>query len=146
MYKNILYVTDFESNHNEILSKAIKFAKDNHADLFIAHIQPINVPTFSSEIVSLNSTVKTLTKENKIHLEKFKSRALESGVSNVEVIIDDSVNVVNTITSEICVDKAIDLIICGSNNKHGLSNLFLGSISSGLCKHAHCDVFVVKKK
>jgi nucleotide-binding universal stress UspA family protein len=45
---------------------------------------------------------------------------------------------------QVAKDKAVDLVVIGSHGRHGAKKFLLGSVSSKVVDHAHCDVLVVK--
>ena len=52
-------------------------------------------------------------------------------------------SVVQTITDYAVAEK-IDLIVMGTRGLGGFKKMLLGSVSSGVVTHAHCDVLVVR--
>jgi nucleotide-binding universal stress UspA family protein len=52
-------------------------------------------------------------------------------------------SVVQTITDYAVAEK-IDLIVIGTRGMGGFKKMLLGSVSSGVVTHAHCDVLVVR--
>jgi nucleotide-binding universal stress UspA family protein len=41
-------------------------------------------------------------------------------------------------------NNSIDLIVIGTKGRTGIDRFLLGSVASGVVKHAHCPVFIVR--
>ena len=144
MYNTVLVAVDINDNYKEILTKGIKIAKENHAELIICHIQTLVVPTVGAEAVVMNAGINEVTDYEKEELEKMKQIADFSSLKNTKIVIEHSINTVSAIVDDVSTREMVDLIVCGSSNSHGFSRFLLGSVSSGIAKHAKCDVFIVK--
>jgi nucleotide-binding universal stress UspA family protein len=82
-----------------------------------------------------------MTKESTKKLEEIKK---DLSAKSVEMEMEVKFgNAAETIL-EVAKDRGVDLIVVGSHGRHGVKKFFLGSISSKVVDHAHCDVLIVK--
>ena len=64
------------------------------------------------------------------------------GGQNIETFIlnGDPVNEITKFSSS----RAADLIVVGTQGKHGLEKFFLGSVAEGIVRYAPCPVLIVR--
>ena len=65
------------------------------------------------------------------------------GVKATGQVIRHVPSVVEAIT-DFAVKKRVDLIVIGTRGLTGFKKLLLGSVTSGIVSHAHCEVLVVR--
>lgn len=143
MYKTILVAVDSSEHGLTVLHKAISLARLNDADLVIAHLDEI-ITTTASIYLSTNVDTLTVDKLSDERLEELRSIALAASIKNVEIVSDQSNNVVHSITHDIFNKVNPDLIVCGASKKLSFDEIFLGTTASGIAKNAKCDVHIVK--
>jgi nucleotide-binding universal stress UspA family protein len=70
-------------------------------------------------------------------------RANDQGMQAQSETLESVSSVVEEITH--CAEtKSVDLIVIGTRGLGGFKRLLLGSVSSGVVTHAHCNVLVVR--
>ena len=70
-----------------------------------------------------------------------KFRNAELDVETRLIIREDPEDYVNRVVEE----EEFDLVVIGSKGIHSkLSNLFIGSITTDIIKHAPCDILIIK--
>ena len=127
------------------MEKAVKMAKENNAKLWIVHVSKIVIiePTYD---VGISSVIVPETGEQfEKKFEELMTYAKKNGVTEVYSRVYESTNVASSIVNETAEEIDYDLVICGSNNRHGLLEMFLGSVSSKLAGKIKTDIYIVKK-
>ena len=76
-------------------------------------------------------------------LDQLVKSAEEEGIEACAKIVEESPSVVGSIVDTAQAEDA-DLIVIGTRGLGGFRRLVLGSVSSGIAEHAHCDVLVVR--
>jgi nucleotide-binding universal stress UspA family protein len=127
-----------------------------HADKALSRATDIAVLTKSSMVVlsvvpdlcmielsddDCKNMYKIMTEESEKRLTALKDDLSKKGVKMETAVLFG--NAADTIIST-CADKQADLIVVGSHGRHGTKKFLLGSVSSKVVDHAHCDVLVVK--
>lgn len=141
-YKNILVAVD-ETNESLIaFRRAVQVALNNvGSKLYIVHV--IDTRSFAfSEGYNFDMAEK-FTNNKKDLLDSFEKKAQQSGFTNIKKIIEYGAPK-HVIARDIPQQEEIDLIICGVTGKGDLARFFLGSVSEGILRNAHCDVLVVR--
>ena len=87
------------------------------------------------------SMYSIMTGESEKRLNALKDDLSKKGVGIETAVLFG--NAADIIIST-CADKKIDLVVVGSHGRHGAKKFLLGSVSSKVVDHAHCDVLVVK--
>lgn len=84
---------------------------------------------------------KIMTEESEKRLAVLKEELSRKGVAmETEVLFGNAADII--ISS--CADRKADLVVVGSHGRHVAKKFLLGSVSSKVVDHAHCDVLVVK--
>lgn len=148
MYKNILVALDNGPCIELVSENAIKHALAFKAKLILCHVKKNKIVYSSVDTFGMLSTPHIIQDHSYSmdeSFEKIKEKALAAGVSEVEIIQTYSSAPGIAIADTIAPGHDVDLIICGRNDKSGLSRLLLGSVSSSIINYAMCDVVLVKK-
>ncbi|QQK74914.1 universal stress protein [Salicibibacter cibarius] len=139
MYKKILVAVDGSVQSEQALEKAIAMAKLHDAYLFIAHV--IDLRNFSSH--AYNQQGVFTDSETKEMLEKYKNKAVQAGMKNVQTILSSG-NPRVKLSRNLLSEYNIDLLITGSTGRNAFERMLIGSVAEACVRHAPCDVFTVK--
>lgn len=140
-YLNILVAVDGSIQSEWAIRKGIEIAKRNLAKLYIVNV--IEQRAFLNEGVTAQEEAEQAARNV---LESHKALALEAGVSDVEIILEYG-TAKHDIAKKIAPRINADVIVCGKTGEtNQIEQLFLGSVSEGILKHAKCDVLIVKSE
>ncbi len=84
-----------------------------------------------------------VTEDTKKVVESLALQARTDGVDAKGEVLDKAGSPVKLIV-EYAEDEGVDLIVAGTRGLGGFEKMLLGSVSSGLVSHAHCQVLVVR--
>ena len=141
-YRNILLATDFSRDARRAAQRAGEIRERYDASLYILHIvEPVMLYNEGADPVLADFPVAddTLFRNAEDSLRRFASQVKLEQVAGLEVQWGTPGWSIVSWARE----KEIDLIVLGSHGRRGFGRL-LGSVSSRVMNHAHCDVLVVK--
>lgn len=147
-YKNVLFGYDGSPEAQRAFEKAIEITKQNHARLVISEIvkqQYANTESVSLGfgIASTDIDIKKALMEREQELEVLKEKAIEAGVSDVQ--IDLRVGNPKQELSEDIPDKYdIDLTVLGATGLGRVARVVIGSTASYVVENSKTDVSIVK--
>lgn len=137
MYKHILFATDLTEDTDYLVDKVEDIRKLTHAKLSIIHVvEPL--PGYSYAYLGIEDIEGQLINEAKQSIEAL---AEKMGIEKKDTHVD--VGPTKTKILKLAEDLKIDLIVCGSHGRHGLS-LLLGSTANAILHGAECDVLTVR--
>lgn len=144
--KTILVPTDFSPHADYALNAAAQLAKKHHAELILVHllelplnlIDPLN-EGIGGDLPESMFFMELAHKKMNETLDQFKYQL--KGINIKHMIEFDQTS--NGIISK-AKDVHCDLIIMGSNGADGLEELFIGSNTEKIVRHADMPVLVVK--
>lgn len=137
MYKHILFATDLTDDTTYVINKVRSMRNFSNARLSLVHVvEPL--PGYSYAYLGIEDIEGQLINEAKQSLEKL-------GAELSVAVTDQHVEVGPTKIKilKIAEDNNVDLIVCGSHGRHGLS-LLLGSTANAILHGAKCDVLTVR--
>lgn len=137
MYKNILFATDLTDDTDYLVEKVKSMCKLTGASLSLIHVvEPL--PGYSYAYLGIEDIEGQLINESKASIERLGEK-LNVAKSNQFVEVGPPKVKILKLAGE----KGIDLIICGSHGRSGLS-LLLGSTANAILHGAKCDVLTVR--
>lgn len=137
MYKHILFATDLSDESDFIISKVRAMRGFTNAKLSLIHvIEPM--PGYSYAYLGIEDIEGQLIEESRVALAKLGN---ELNVDKKDQFVE--VGPTKSKIQEIAENIGVDLIVCGSHGRHGLS-LLLGSTANAVLHGAKCDVLVVR--
>jgi universal stress protein A len=137
MYKHILFATDLSDESDFIISKVRAMRGFTNAKLSLIHVvEPM--PGYSYAYLGIEDIEGQLIEESRVALAKLGS---ELNVDKKDQFVE--VGPTKSKIQEIAESIGVDLIVCGSHGRHGLS-LLLGSTANAVLHGAKCDVLVVR--
>jgi nucleotide-binding universal stress UspA family protein len=148
--KKILVAVDGSENSKRASRAAIDLAKANpEAKLVVLNVvttSPIvGFPAIGADTypASLQSYYEDVEKNGKSIVEDVVELAKKENVSATGYVERSGTSVVQSVLDKASSEN-VDLIVLGTRGLGGFSKLLLGSVSSGVVSHAHCDVLVVR--
>lgn len=137
MYKHILFATDLTEDTDYLLEKVNSMRRLTNSKLSLIHVvEPL--PGYSYAYMGIEDIEGQLVTEAKQSLEKL---AYKLNVDKSDQFVEIGPTKIKIL--KIAEDRGIDLIICGSHGRHGLS-LLLGSTANAVLHGAKCDVLTVR--
>ena len=137
MYKHILFATDLTDETEYLIEKVRTVRGYTGATLSMIHVvEPL--PGYSYAYLGIEDIEGQLIEEAKQAMEKLGSTL---SVAKADQFVE--VGPTKTKILQLAEEKNVDLIICGSHGRHGLS-LLLGSTANAILHGAKCDVLTVR--
>jgi universal stress protein A len=137
MYKHILFATDLTDETEYVIDKVRNMQRYTGATVSLIHVvEPL--PGYSYAYLGIEDIEGQLIQEAKQAMEKLGATL---NIAKEDQFVE--VGPTKTKILNIADSKNIDLIICGSHGRHGLS-LLLGSTANAILHGAKCDVLTVR--
>jgi nucleotide-binding universal stress UspA family protein len=142
-FKRILVATDLTPASRSAVSEAVALAKENGAELMIAHV--CETPSISQEAAIApgvyDEWTRNLKETAQERLQPLLEESRKEGVhAGVLVLFGAPYEAI----VEAAQSNNADLIIVGTHGRKGVSRLFLGSVASRVISTAHCPVMTVR--
>lgn len=137
MYKHILFATDLTEDTDYLVDKVRGVRGLTGAKLSLVHVvEPL--PGYSYAYLGIEDIEGQLIEEARQSIEKLGEKLqVTKNEQHIEV------GPTKTKILKIADDVNVDLIMCGSHGRHGLS-LLLGSTANAILHGAKCDVLTVR--
>lgn len=140
-YERIVVAVDGSKTAEKAFHKAIEAAKRNEtATLFIVHV----IDTSSAKMfdMAFQNMYDLVQEHGKVLVEGYELIAKEAGVEFIEtVIVKGTPKVV--LTKQLAEIANADLIVCGKTGVGEIEQIFIGSTTEAIVRHAKCDVLIV---
>jgi nucleotide-binding universal stress UspA family protein len=142
-FKRIILATDLSPASEPALKEAIGLAKENGAELLIAHAyqpptvveaQSISAGVYEEWDQSIRAGVKS-------RLQKLVESAAKEGVKAEPLILRGAPY---EAIAEAARRKDADLVVLGTHGRKGVSRFFLGSVAARVISTAPCPVMTVR--
>ncbi|MCH7322273.1 universal stress protein [Solibacillus sp. MA9] len=141
-YQNIVVAVDGSKLSDYAFKKAIDVAKRNvGSTLHIIHVIDTSVAT--SFDMLYDNMVELIRKHGEVLLDGCETQAKDAGIENVEKILTKGVPK-QVLSKKLHEHVQHDLIICGATGVNAVEQVFLGSNTEAIVRHAKCDVLVVR--
>jgi nucleotide-binding universal stress UspA family protein len=142
-FKRILVATDLTPASRAALSEGMTLAKDNGAELMIAHVCGSPSVTQAAAIATsiYDEWVRNLKDQAQESLRPLLDEARREGVHAGALVLFGAADEAIVEAAE---TNNADLIIVGTHGRHGVSRLFLGSVASRVISTALCPVITVR--
>jgi nucleotide-binding universal stress UspA family protein len=140
LYERILVPVDSSENSKAALKEAIKIAKLTGGKITLIHVylswSPALIDNMEAWRAALKNSAKTI-------LDKAQNIAEAEGFKVETLLVDGNAvqEIVNTANS-----GHFDLIVMGARGVSKITEILLGSVSSGVLKKAKCPVLIIKEK
>ncbi|HUO42750.1 MAG TPA: universal stress protein [Methylomirabilota bacterium] len=149
LFRNILVPVDGSENSDRAVRIATAVAKKYPARLFILHVVPMPVYLYTGEMGEqmpspfIGEYMEVEEREAGRIVNGGVLLAKSHGVKATGKIVKYAPSVVEAIVSY-AAERKVDLIVIGTRGLSGFKKLLLGSVTSGIVSHAHCEVLVVR--
>lgn len=141
-YQNIVVAVDGSTLSDYAFKKAIDVAKRNvGSTLHIIHVIDTSVAT--SFDMLYDNMVELIRKHGEVLLDGCETQAKDAGVENVNKILIKGVPK-QILSKKLHEHVQADLIICGATGVNAVEQIFLGSNTEAIVRHAKCDVLVIR--
>ncbi len=145
--KNILVPIDGSEYSLNAAQYAIRFARNEKAQLFCIHIVTPRMP-YGYATPAASSTESRYYEDIKHNVESWfdnvRNMAKDEGIPDIKTEIFIDVKSIIESIIDYATRKNIDLIVIGTRGRTGLKRFFIGSVANGVVQHAHCSVLVVR--
>lgn len=136
--KNILYATDFSRYSDAALPFALSIARRYGSKIFAVHV--VSLPLFAntSPTQAWQALVAQGVREAQETMDRVKGRW--SHVPHETLLRKGDIW---SELSKLIQEKEIDLVVCGTHGRTGLSKLVMGSVAEDIYRHAPCPVLTI---
>jgi nucleotide-binding universal stress UspA family protein len=140
LYERILVPVDGSENAKAALKEAIKIAKLTGGKITVMHTYQSWSPALIDNKQAWHAALKNAAKTI---LDNAQKIAAAEGYKVETLLVDGNAvqEIVNTANS-----GHFDLIVMGARGISKITEILLGSISSGVIKKAKCPVLIIKEK
>jgi nucleotide-binding universal stress UspA family protein len=141
--ERIVMATDFSPASEAAAVYAALVARHFSAQLTLVHVVDLSV-ALTAEDASVNLLLDDRRRMGIESLERLMNELVADGVHATAHTLESHhpaaaiVGLANQLK--------VDLIVVGTNARHGLGKIFLGSCSDGVIRHAHCPVMTIGPK
>ena len=141
-YKNIVVAVDGSKEAEYAFRKALDVSRRNvGSTLHLVNV--IDTRSFAAIEAYDRSIADRAQKHAEDLLNGYKKQAEESGLTNVEIVIEYG-SPKTIITRELSNVVNADLIICGATGLNAVERFLIGSVSEAIVRSAKCDVLVIR--
>ncbi|SDW07781.1 Nucleotide-binding universal stress protein, UspA family [Marinococcus luteus] len=141
-FQNILTAVDSSDESMQAFRRGLSLAKKHHSQLTVAHV--IEYKTLNRLIHYIPTIVETAGEQGRTLLNIYKAEAEGAGVEIQTRMAHGMPKFI--ITKELAPEHDTDLIITGASGAGTVGRFMMGSVSTGIVRHAKCDVLVVRNK
>ncbi|HET7340961.1 MAG TPA: universal stress protein [Methylomirabilota bacterium] len=146
MIRRILHPTDFSRASGAAFARALAEARENRAELLIAHVVAPVVPVAGEGYVSpaiYQQMSEAATAWAQKHLNRLLAKAKPARVRARGVLLD---GVPHDQIVRLAKNRRVDLIVIGTHGRTGVARFFLGSVAARVTAAAPCPVLTVRGK
>lgn len=141
--KKIIVPVDFSDHSNYALESAAILAKKYDAEILALHMLEISETILTKDEADLQSEAVFFLKLAEKRFNEFLEQDYLKGVNVTPIVKHFKVfSEVNDVAKE----HGADLIVMGSHGSSGLKEIFIGSNTEKVVRHAEIPVIVVKNK
>lgn len=141
MFKQIFVPIDGSAASQAALEAALQLAKEQGAEVRIAHVFKRFVVSSGGGLIDLTEAFE---REGEAALAQAQDRAREVGVAAGTELIDAAGRRVPATIVEEAVRWPADLIVMGTHGRHGFEHLLLGSVAEGVARRSPIPVMLVR--
>lgn len=141
-FQNILTAVDSSDESMQAFRRSLSIAKKHHSELTVAHV--VEYKTLNRLIHYIPTIMETAGEQGRTLLNLYKAEAEGAGIDIQTRIATGMTKFI--ITKKLAPEYDTDLIITGASGAGTVGRFIMGSVSTGIVRHAKCDVLVVRKK
>jgi nucleotide-binding universal stress UspA family protein len=141
--RRVLHATDFSKASARALQEAVDLAKQNTAELLVAHvIVPMTYAPGDFEGPELYARLEeAVRKDAKTSMAKLVQKLQKAKVNVKSLLLN---GIAHEQIAKAAKSKKADIIVIGTHGRTGLSKLFLGSVAGRVVSTADCPVLTVR--
>jgi nucleotide-binding universal stress UspA family protein len=136
--KNILYATDFSRYSDAALPFAISIARKYGSKVFATNIVSLAPFAGSAPTQALKALAAQGVREAREMMERVQAQCKEipheALIRRGEIWAE---------LGKVIEEKDIDMVVCGTHGRTGVSKVLLGSVAENIYRHAACPVLTV---
>jgi nucleotide-binding universal stress UspA family protein len=137
--KNILYATDFSRFSDAALPFALSIARKYGSRLFAVHVVSVSpFPGSTTPTQALQAIAAQALKEARESMKRVEARC--HGIPHQSVVKKGEIWAE---IASIVGENAIDMVVCGTHGRTGVTKVLLGSVAENIYRHAPCPVLTV---
>jgi universal stress protein A len=140
-----LYATDYSKASGRALDEAVNLARQNKAELLVAHvIEPLTSYVSDEDFGGAELYMRleeTTMREAQASIKKLMQRLEHLGVKAKSLLLKGTPHEQIVKAAK---NRKADMIVLGTHGRKGLSKLFLGSVAGRVVSTAHCPVVTVR--
>lgn len=140
LFEKILVATDGSEKNAHAIDEAVRIAKACNASLAAVYVMDITTMESASASMMVGEEMYEVQKNEA--KRAFDHVHTIAGDYPVETVILQGRPVIEIV--RYAAEKKIDLIVIGTQGKHGLERLLLGSVAENVIRSAGCKVLIVK--
>ncbi len=139
LFDRIVIATDGSKTSNLAVIEGLRVGKACNSSIFVVSVIDTRALSSVSPEIQVQRSIDQMQAEAERILSDVKALG---GGQNIETFIlnGDPVNEITKFSSS----RAADLIVVGTQGKHGLEKFFLGSVAEGIVRYAPCPVLIVR--
>lgn len=144
MYKRIMVAVDGSETADRGLREAINLAKDQNAQLAIAHVIDLVIVYGAGQFPGAYiEATREVAQETIARARKMAQDAgVEAEIHSPE-IVTSGYHVADTI-AKLAQDWKADLLVVGTHGRRGVSRMLLGSVAERIVRVAPCPLLLVR--
>jgi nucleotide-binding universal stress UspA family protein len=141
IYRRILVGTDFSAASIPAFEQGLKLAKQNGAELLIAHAAVVPSTLSFMPPESYGEWELHCRAEAEENIGALKQRAHQQGVKAHKLLLEGLADDAIIAAAE---RLRVDLIVIGTHGRRGVSRFFMGSVAAHLVSRAPCAVLTAR--
>jgi universal stress protein A len=141
IYSRILVGTDFSTTSTAAFEHGLKLAKQNGAELLVAHASTVPNTICFMPPESYGEWEQHSRMEAEKNLGALMQKARKEGVKAHKLLLEGLADDAIIETAE---RLGVDLIVIGTHGHRGVSSFFMGSVASHVVSRAPCAVLTAR--
>ncbi len=144
-FKNVLVAFDGSDHAMKAFIVAEELAKKYGARMVVLNVVELPMPYLMPKTapVEISAAREFARRDAKAQVDKLARQAKDEGVDARGEVLDKGGSPLKLIV-EYAEEEGVDLIVAGTRGMGGFRKVLVGSVSSGLVSHAHCQVLIVR--
>jgi nucleotide-binding universal stress UspA family protein len=141
LFERIVIATDGSDTSKSAVTEGLRIGKACDAQVFVVSVIDTRALSSVSPEIRVERSIEQMQAEAERIVRDVNTVAGGENIGTF-VLSGDPVQEITKFSSA----RNANLIVVGTQGKHGLERFFLGSVAEGIVRHAHCPVLVVKNE
>jgi nucleotide-binding universal stress UspA family protein len=142
--KRILVPIDGSEYSMRAAKYAIELAKLQKAQIICIHVITSQPYGYAFSGPCIDQYMEDINNQYKSWFKKVIQMAENEGIKNIKTEVFTDVRSTTDALINYASSNSIDLIVVGTRGRTGLQRVIIGSVASGIVRHAHCPVVLVR--